>query len=275
MRIWHQSMAPLDDFGVYRSCLQQHVASVATPTTTVTIHGALPGSYLGLTPARLLKYPYAKHVIHSQAIEHCLEASSEGYDAVAFATFGDPFLTECRSLVDIPVTSMPESTLLVGCSCANQMALVTLGPGNVRRVTDLVRHLGLSSKVSAVVALDPPVTEAELVAVLTAADFTELVGRFQVVAERAIESGADVVIPAEGVLNEVLFRGGCNRIGDVSIMDALGVLIGYTELMVHLRSRTGLSAGRRWTYPKPDTALLAELRQRHGQAPIGGDSDCP
>jgi allantoin racemase len=271
MRIWHQSMAALDDYGAYLTCLDGHVKSVASPDTTVTLHGARPGSYLGRAPAQVLRYPYAKHLIQAQAVEHCLQAQAEGYDAVAMATFGDPFLTECRSVVDIPVASMPESAALVGCSCADRMALVTLGPGNVRRVVDLVARMGLSSRVCSVVAVDPAITEADLAAALEEGDLAVLVDRFTEAAQSAIKTGADVVIPAEGMLNEVLFQAGCHRIGDVPVMDALGVLIAYTEMLVQLRTRTGLSVGRRWTYPKPDADLLGELRRRKGLPVIGGD----
>jgi allantoin racemase len=270
MRIWHQSMAALDDLPAYLESLEGHLKAVAGSETSVALHGALDGSYLGLPPAQILKFPYARHLVQSQAIEHCLRAASEGYDAVAFATFGDHFLTECRSLVDIPVTSMPESSILVGCSCAEKTALVTLGPNNVLRVATLVDRLGLSSRVSAILPLDPPVTEAELVEILASADPGPFLDRFSLIADRAIKSGADLIIPAEGVLNELLFRAGCDSFGDVAIMDALGVLIGYTELMVNLRSRTGLSAGRRWTYPKPDSDLLSRLRQQNGLSPLGG-----
>jgi Asp/Glu/hydantoin racemase len=264
-------MAPLDDYGVYRSCLERHVNVVAAPGTTVTVHGATADSYIGLTPTQLLRYPYARHLIQAQAVEHCLHAAADGYDAIALATFSDPYLTECRSVVDIPVTSMPESSLLVGCSCAARMALVTLGPSNVRRVRDLVRRLGFTERVSTVMPLDPPVTEADLVGFLANDDFAEFVSRFLVVARRAVESGADLVIPAEGVFNEVLFQAGCQRVDDAPVMDVLGVLIGYTELMVQLRSRTGLSVGRRWTYPKPDARVLDSLRQQRGLPLIGGD----
>lgn len=261
MRIWHQSMAPLDQFGDYQTLLERHLTASSSDGTAVTVHGATPGSYLGQAPGRLLRYPYARHVVQSQAIEHCLQAEREGYDAVAFATFGDPFLTECRSLVDIPVTSIPESSLLVGCSLAKQMALVPLGPGYVRQVQELVARIGLSSRVSAVVPLDPPATEADLVEALLPGRGDDLVSRFSRAAQTAIRDGADLIVPAEGLLNEVLFQSNCTRIGDVVVMDVLAVLVAHTELLVDLKARAELSVGRKWSYPRPDPELLAELHQ--------------
>jgi allantoin racemase len=271
MRIWHQSMAPLGEFGQYAALLDDHMRQMASAGTIVTVHGAAPGSYLGRPPAEILKYPYAKHLIQSQAIENCLKAEREGYDAVAFATFGDPYLTECRSVVGIPVSSMVESSLLVGCSMAGQMALVTLSPGNVQRVHDLVRRHGLSSRVSSVVALEPRVTESDLVGLLDQGNANELVSNFTTVAQRAVHTGADLIIPAEGALNEVLFRNGCHHVGDVAVMDILAVLLGYSELLVQLQGRSGLTVGRRWTYPRPSAELIRDLRAAVGLSQEGHD----
>jgi allantoin racemase len=67
MRIWHQSMAPLGEFGQYANLLEEHIERVAAKGTIVTLHGARPGSYLGRAPGELLRYPYARHLIHSHA----------------------------------------------------------------------------------------------------------------------------------------------------------------------------------------------------------------
>jgi allantoin racemase len=183
---------------------------------------------------------------------------------VAFATFGDPFLTECRSLLQIPVSSMVESSLLVGCSMARQMALITLGPNTVQRVSELARGHGLSSRISGVVPLDPPVTEASLVDLLDSGMAEQFVSDFVAVAQQAVEGGADLIVPAEGALNEVLFRSGCERIRGVAVMDTLAVLIGYTELLVNLRSRSGLTVGRRWAYARPSADVIRDLRASAG-----------
>src|SRR3954466_656076 len=204
MRIWHQSMAPLDEFAGYAKLLEEHVASVVSPGTEVVLHGSRPGSYLGLTPAELLRFPYARHLVARQALDFCAEAESEGYDAFAFATFGDPFLVECRSLVDIPVVSMVESTLHVARSLADRIALVVLTPRSRPRVVDMVRRMGLEDRIASVTSLEPPVTEKELLAICDRGGDDAFVAGFEQVARRAIDEGADLVVPAEGVFNEVL-----------------------------------------------------------------------
>jgi hypothetical protein len=78
---------------------------------------------------------------------------------------------------------------------------------------------------------------------------------------------ADLVIPAEGVFNEVLFAQTVQRLDDVPVMDCVGVTFLYAEMLVNLRRRTGLEVGRRWEYARPSPSVIAHVRQRAGLPP--------
>ena len=265
MRIWHQSMAPLTEFGAYADVLRPHVDAVVAAGTEVVLHGTRRGSYLGRAPATVLRYPYAKHVIQTQAIDACRQAEAEGFDAVALASFGDPFLTECRSVVEIPVTSMVESALMVGCTFAHRLCLVTLTPRSVPRVAEMVARHGLASRVE-VTSFAQPVTEADLVPMLApGADASSLVAEFEKAARRGIDAGADLIVPAEGVLNEVLWSNGVRAAAKAPVMDVIGVVMAYTEMLVRLRAVTGLAPSRLLSYPIPDPELLAALTGQGGE----------
>src|SRR5689334_14413693 len=110
MRIWHQSMTVLDDYGFYAETIARHARASVADDTQVVLHGLRPGTYAGLAPVEVLKHPYPYHVILDQALENCFQAQQEGFDAVALASYSEPFLREARSLVDIPVASLAEST---------------------------------------------------------------------------------------------------------------------------------------------------------------------
>jgi len=68
-----------------------------------------------------------------------------------------------------------------------------------------------------------------------------------------------LVIPAEGVLNEVLFWEGVQSIGDATVMDCVGASLLYAELLVDLKRRVGIGVGRRWLYATPPPDLLKTL----------------
>jgi allantoin racemase len=262
MRIWHQSMTVLEEYGFYAQTLGRHARASVAQDTEVVLHGLRAGTYGGLAPAEVLKYPYPYHVILNQALENCFQAQSEGFDAVALASYSEPFLREARSLVDIPVASLAESTLLVGCSMAKYLGLVSITPEVVRMTWDVIHKHGLERRVSGIYTLDPPLAELGL-----AAAFREpaaFIAAFEQTATRAIEDGADLIIPAEGIFAELLWANDIRRVGGVSVMDSLGTLFMYSELLVNLRRRSGLEVGRRWEYSRPAPDVLQRVRETAG-----------
>jgi Asp/Glu/hydantoin racemase len=257
MRLWYQSMTPLDHLAHYRAALQEHAARICSPGVEVSVNGVSPRLYKDRTPADVLKYPYAKLVAQQEVIDICRKAEAGGFDAVILGSFSEPFLAEIRSVLDIPVVSMAESALLVACSLAEQFALITLAPPNVKRVKALVRRHGFEGRVAAVLPLSNAVNEGQLDAALTTPK--AVADDFSSVAARAVEAGVDVVVPAEGVLNLVVHRSGITTIGGATILDSVATSLLYAELLVNLRRRVGNGVGRRWAYAKPPPDLLADL----------------
>jgi Asp/Glu/hydantoin racemase len=255
-------MTELGRFGRYQQALEKHVAAVAGEGVEVVLHGLRPGTYGSIPPAEVLRYPYAFHALLSQVIEHVQQAEREGYDAVAIASYTEPFVREARSVVDIPVASMAESTLLTGCSVARKSALITVSEDIVVMAERIIAASALERRVATVLALDPAVNEPQL---LVAFDTpAPVLDSFHATARRAIAAHADVIIPAEGVLNELLVAQGVRDIDGVPVMDSVGVVLLHAEMLAKLHRRTGLHPGRRWDHPKPPPDLLDELRSRGG-----------
>jgi hypothetical protein len=90
----------------------------------------------------------------------------------------------------------------------------------------------------------------------------EVIDGFMQVAREAIRDGADLVIPAEGLLNEILFEAGVKSVDHATIMDSIGASLLYAEMLINLKARLGNSIGRRWTYIKPPAELRDQLLQR-------------
>jgi allantoin racemase len=277
MRLWHQSMASLSEFGAYVDVLRRHVDAVIPPDLVVDLHGSYPGSYLDRAPADILPYPVVKHFVQEQIFDHCLRAEREGYDAIALASFSEPFLTEVRSLVDIPVASMPETCMLVGCSYASRLALVTLTPRSIPRVRALVEQHRLGGRVIQIVALDPPVTESYLVAILNGQlDPAALLSSFRACVSAAASAGADLIIPAEGALNEVLWSQELFEVNGLTIMDGLSVVLRYAQLMVDLKRTVGLGPARAASYPLAPPELVARaMDNARSHRATTGEGDAP
>lgn len=253
MRIWHQSMTDLTQLPQYARTLAEHARAVCDEDTVVDVHGVAPGTYpAGVTPIEAIVYPWVDRMVAAQIIDNAVAAQREGYDAVAISCFFDPGLREARSLVDIPVVSLCETSLLLSTAVGGRFGLIGLGPAQVFVLEELASRYGVRDRVVATLPMDPPVTEADLEGVHGGGG--DLVERVEAVARRAVEMGADVIIPAEGVLNTALMRRGVKALAGAPVLDAYGTLLAHAEMLVRLQQRTGLSVSHLGHYAGPSAA---------------------
>ncbi|MGW6459398.1 aspartate/glutamate racemase family protein [Streptomyces sp. NPDC055078] len=263
LRIWHQSMTELTNQAVYAGALERHIGQVVDAGVVVDLHGVRPGTYGDIPPSQALSYPFAFHALLRQVLDLVMEAEDAGYDAVALASFAEPFLREARSIVDIPVVSMAESCLLTACTVARRSALISVTPETARMADAIVAAHGLRERVAGVYALDPEVDETVLARAFD--DPTELLTSFRAACAHASADRADVFIPAEGILSEVLAAHQVRDIDGTSVMDGVAVVLNHAVMLAGLHRRTGLRPGRRWDYRRPPAEVLGRLRERHAE----------
>ncbi|WP_066513532.1 aspartate/glutamate racemase family protein [Bradyrhizobium macuxiense] len=255
MRIWHQSVTELEALPHYAESLSRRFAAVASPGVEVVLHGVPIGTYGSSSPALALEYPRERSRVANVVLAQLEHAESEGFDAVMIASFAELALRDARATLDIPVTSMMESCLLAGCSVAPQIGIVTISPAGVRMLRECVDRHKLNARVIEIASLDPAFNEFDL---QRAFDEPEKVrAAFEMAARRAIEAGADIIIPGEGVLNELTVHWGIRELDHVAVMDATAVTLTYTEMLVRAYQRSMLRTGRRWEYRK----VPGDLRQ--------------
>lgn len=256
MKIWYQSMTGLRELTHYAGALAA-TARAVVPDAQVTFSGVTESRYHGRQPADILRYAYAKLVLQTEAIDICRRAEADGYDAVVLGSFSEPYLPEIRSLLDIPVISMAEVTLQLACTLGENVGLVTVAPAYARRVRMLVRRHGLESRVTIFRAIAGDLDEAGLDRAI--AEPAAVVESFLATARQAVADGADVIVPSEGVLNQIVHANGVKAVDGATVVDCVGTALLYAEFAVNLRRRTGIGTTRRGTYAKPPADLLAEL----------------
>lgn len=253
MRIWQQSITDLEQLPAYRGTLAEHAAIVCAPDTTVDVHGVRAGTYPeGLTPIEAIGYAWCHRLLELQIVQGAMEAERQGYDAVAVSCFFDPGLTEARSVVDIPVVSTCETAFLVASAVGGSYGLVGLDAAHARFLRGLAAAYGVTDRIAAVVPLRPSMTEADM-------DSADLLDRVDRAAQECVAAGADLLIPAEGVLNTTLMRKGVRELGGVPVLDAYGALLAHAEMLVRLRRSTGLSTSRTGRYARPPAEVQAHI----------------
>ncbi|TCT08424.1 Asp/Glu/hydantoin racemase [Tepidamorphus gemmatus] len=259
MRIWHQSYTDLNRLPGYAAMLARHARAVCGPQTEVELHGLRPGTYPdGVPPVAIAGYPYARRLADLQVVENVMTAERLGYDAVAISCFLDPGLEEARSLVDIPVLSSCETALLIASTVARSFGLLTLDAAMAAHLRHLIARYGFAGRVAVVAPLDPPLDEFELDQAF--AGSAAFVDRFSAQAGNLIAAGADIIIPAEGVLNVALVRNRVTTIAGAPVLDSYGALLTLAEAMVRLRRTSGLTVSRVGEFARPPADIVNGLR---------------
>jgi allantoin racemase len=259
MRIWHQSFTDLDMVPIYRRTLVEHAARTVDRDTTVTVHGLRPGTYGNeFVPIDAIRHRYLEMLNENQIVEAALAAERAGYDAFALGCFYDPGLRAARSLVDIPVVGLSETCMLVACSLGQKFALIALNRDQQIQHEELAHAYGFERRFAVSLAMDPPIDEYMLEG--SDAETGSIVDGFHRACRRAVDAGAEVIIPGDGVLNEFVWRRGLLRFEKATVMDALGVLFRYAAFMGGARASLGLEVSRVLTYAKPSLAMLEHAR---------------
>lgn len=270
MRIWHQSFSDLDRVPLYSATLERHAAAVMAPGEEVVLHGLRPGTYGDeFAPIHAIRHRYLEFLNEAQVCEAALAAERAGYDAFALACFYDPGLRSIRSLVDIPCVGLSETSMLVAYSLGARFGLVSLEESQRAQHEELARAYGLRERLAAVVPMHPPVDEYMLEA--DEAQSRPFVAAFEHACHRLVAAGAEVVIPGDGFLNEMVWRTGLRTVAGVPVLDALGTLFHHASFMAGMRARLGTGVSRALHYARPASHMLDQARAAAGSRAMAED----
>jgi Asp/Glu/hydantoin racemase len=258
-RLWHQSVTELDRGNAYSAALVRLGRNALGERAVVETYGLPPGTYGGRAVSVALGNAFVYHRILDRIIDQAIAAERGGYDAFILGSFSEPFLIEIRSVVDIPVVSIFESTLLVGCSLGSKLGFITTSTDVQGMIEKALPAHGLGSRVAAVLPLDPPQEGAVLHACFEKP--AAVLESFDRAAAAALAAGADVLIPAEGLIAALLTDRGVTRFQGAPVMDVFGVTWSYACMLAELRASSGLGVTRRGRYAPPDPALFARLTE--------------
>lgn len=273
VRIWLQSVTDLDRLPGYARQLDEHAARCVRPGTTVDVHGVAPGTYPpGVPPIDVLRYPAEEYLLGVQLLANARRAERAGCDAFAVGCFFDPIVDELRSAVDIPVVSLCESALLMSAAAGRRFGLLGIAAANRERLTALAERYGYGPRIAAIVEIDPPLSEDDIDRAYD--DPAPLLPRLERAAQRCDDAEADLLIPAEGVLNSMLTRGGVRTLAGLPVVDALAALLTHAEALVWLSRRSGLAVSHRHGLARaPDDVTAAAAAKAREALSGGSDHD--
>jgi allantoin racemase len=260
MKLFYQSMgvARRSSTGLYAQSLNALLGRSAAPGTTVDVHGLSEGAAIAD------QYRYLEHVDTQEILSNGLRAEREGYDAFLIGNIFDPGLHELRELLNIPVLGLCESSIHLACMMGPGFSIVNVNPKFVYKVTENIARAGLSGRLVSIEHM-----QVERGAVLDSAFEDDTVrqmvlDQFTAAARRGIARGAEVVIPAGGIVMSILARSDVHAVDRAPIVNGVIGLLKVAELAVQMKQLTGFFTSKSMMYAPPTGTLLRDIRQSYG-----------
>lgn len=252
VRIWFQKHTVTGRVAGLDEAYEAHMARVARSDTQVEFRGLPPETYQGPLPEGLVRYGGIEDLFGGYFAAQAVRASDEGFDAYIIGTSQDPGLVAARGLVEIPVVAYGETALHVASMLAPRFGVVGFIPELEEPIRDNAARYGLNARL---VACTYTRTGPEQVHAALQGQSGPFLDAFREAARTAIAAGAQVLIPGEGLPNEILVREEITDIDRVPVLDPDGLLIKFAELFVEARV-LGLvppvTSGYRGRRPAPD-----------------------
>ena len=259
MRLFYQSFGVSRGSreGAYGQVLQRILEGAASSGTEISVSG--------LSPHRAIaeQYRYLEFLDTAEVLENGLRAESEGYDAFLIGNIFDPGLHELRELLNIPVLGLRESSVHVACLMGATFSLINVNPKFTHRIVESIKLQGLGSRLVSVeqMKLDRPGVFD--LALRDDAAKAEMVGQFVECAQRSIDKGAEVLVPAGGSLMALLADAGVHQIDAAPVLNGLIAIVKVAELAVGMRRITGSFTSKHLIYAAPSGKLLADIREAY------------
>jgi allantoin racemase len=252
-RIWMQGATDRVHHSAYITRLEAHLKAIVEPETAVTFNTVSPPA---TTTHAVTEFRMARAFIRN-----AVEAEKQGYDVMAISHFQDAGLAEAKSVVDIPVVGLGETSLFFACTLGRKLGLITINPVFIPWHEDQVIRYGLQQRVVGVRAVNAKVSDF-----MDAFEKPDAKARMRALFEREADAllaaGADVIVPAGG-LPMLLFGAehGASYQG-APILNGLTVLAKTAEAAVRMRRLAGIGVSRRSNYAKPPEQALREFLEQ-------------
>jgi allantoin racemase len=260
MRLWYQSLANLELLPHYADALHAMVERYKAPGVTVEIHGTKVG---GLAD----QYRYYEFLETKDIIDTLPQVKASGVDALLIGNILDPGLREAREVMEIPVLGLNETSTLLACMMGHRVGYIAPNRKFAASIEENVRRYGLSNRSAGVECLDFHIPDLD-----TAFADPELGARLQAEFVRAgrslIARGAEVLIPAGGVVMVFLGQAGLHAVDGAPILNGVIGLLQMGPMMVQLGQATGGAfISRCGMYGMPTARVLQESEQYYGPSP--------
>jgi Asp/Glu/hydantoin racemase len=240
----------------YFPFLRRYADAVAAADTELELRGARVG--------RIDSYRFWESLDTVSILDSVLDAEQRGFDAVAIGNILDPGLREARSMVDIPVLGLGETSMLAACMMGSRFSLVGVNPYFGGRFEENVAKYGLEERLAALDFLS--LTPHELDACFSDESARKrAVEAFLSAARRTFDAGSEVVIPAGGRLAAFLDAQGIREVDGAPVLDGIATLIAMTKAAVRVRAAAATFVSRRRLYARAPAEVIRRVAAEYAE----------
>lgn len=261
MRLWYQTFSRFAAFGQYGDALVRIIEGAVDPGTRIDTKDLSKGGIAD-------QYRYIEYLDTAEVIANGLRAQREGYDAFLLGNIIDPGIRELRELLDIPVLGLCETTLQVSSMMGATFSLISVNDKFATRVLENVKRYGHEHRLVSVEPMRvdhlPKLASGFSGRPEDAAAREAIFDAFRDAARAGIARGAELIIPAGGVVMSMLTNAGVHDVDGVPVLDGTLILTKMGETAVKLRKLTGTFTSKRMTYAPPCGHVLNEVRVAYG-----------
>ncbi|MEK7446278.1 MAG: aspartate/glutamate racemase family protein [candidate division NC10 bacterium] len=249
-KIWIQSCSAEADavWGVYQESVKRYARKIARPDTEIEFHG-VTATFPGID-----HLDSAQHLATLEVVRNAIQAERRDYAAFVMVSTIDAGHREVRELIDLPVVFITECAIHLASQLAGTFAFLTHNRAILRKMERMARGYGLGRRMVEGASLD-----------LSYQDFRRMyedpepvLAAFSCEARKAIERGAEILLPAGNPVNMFLLDHKMRKIEGVPILDILGTAVKTAEMLMDLK-HIGITRA-----PSPATVEQREgLRARY------------
>jgi allantoin racemase len=251
IKIWFQGATDRVHMAPYISKVEAHFKATLGPDTTFTFNST--------TPPATTTHALTEYRIGAAFVRGAVEAARQGYDAMAITHFQDAALAEVKSVSDMPVLGLGETTLFHALTLGRKLGLVTINPTFIPWHEDQVIRYGLQSRVVGVRAVNAAVKDY-IDAFASPEAFQKLKPLWEKECRALLDAGADVIVPAGGLPMMLYGAEPGANIDGAPIVNGMTLIAKSAEMAVRLRRQAGMfSPSRRSNYVKPPEKALKEF----------------
>jgi allantoin racemase len=257
IRIWLQKHVVQGRLPILDNWYREHIEAVADPGTEISIRSLPPSAYPSDTPHDYVACGSVAIHFNNYFANTALQAEREGYDAWVIAAGQDPGLPHARCLSTIPALGMGATAFHYCAQKEIRFAIVGFIPGLREPIIENL-HRYRTDHLLACYSLLPGGKSSVLSAMKGTPD--QLLEEATAAAGQAVAAGAQVIIPAEGLITEALWANGIRSLQGLPVLDTLGLLIKTAEAEVRLKAMGCIARpSTGFWYARPDPEVMNHL----------------